>query len=217
MNKKDFIFLEHARAGIFNIFTALLCQPEKDLVENDDIFHTLKSALNIVNPDCSIIVGQMQKAVKQNTVQELLVEYTRLFIGPFKTLVPPYSSLYFGNETLMSDQTVWVINCYRKSGLEFNEKIKDVPDHVTVETEFIYFLIHNEIQELYAGNRDKSFSLWENQREFYEKHYKKWVPEFCTKVASETNNEYFKLLSECLNTFINNVEIPAFPNETVIT
>ncbi|MHC4242207.1 MAG: TorD/DmsD family molecular chaperone [Planctomycetota bacterium] len=212
MNKKDFIFFEHARAGIFNIFTALLCQPEKELVENNEVFETLKSALDIVNPDCSKIVDQMQKAVKQNTAQDLLVEYTKLFIGPFKTLVPPYSSLYFGNDTLMNDETVWVINCYRKSGLEFNEKIKDVPDHVTIETEFMYYLIHNEIKELDAGNRDKSFSFWENQQEFFEKHYKKWVPEFCAKVATETNNEYFKVLTECLNKFINTVEIPAFPN-----
>jgi TorA maturation chaperone TorD len=212
MNKKDFIFFEHARAGVFNIFTALLCQPEEELVENNEIFDTLKSALNIVNPDCSEIVDQMRNAVKQNTAQELLVEYTKLFIGPFKTLVPPYSSLYFGNDTLMNDQTVWVINCYKKSGLEFDEKIKDVPDHITIETEFMYYLIHNEIKELNAGNRDKSFSLWENQRQFFEKHYKKWVPEFCAKVATETKNEYFKLLSECLNKFINNVKIPAFPD-----
>jgi len=67
------------------------------------------------------------------------------------------------------------------------------------------------------ANKDKSFSLWENQREFFDKHYKKWVPEFCAKVATETNNEYFKVLSECLNKFINNVEIPAFPNETAMT
>ncbi len=212
MNKKAFIFFEHARAGIFNIFTALLCQPEKELVENNEVFETLKSALDIVNPDCSKIVDQMQEAVKQNTAQELLVEYTKLFIGPFKTLVPPYSSLYFGNDTLMSDETVRVINYYKKSGLKFNEKIKDVPDHVTIETEFMYYLIHNEIKELDAGNRDKSFSFWENQQEFFEKHYKKWVPEFCAKVATETNNEYFKVLTECLNKFINTVEIPAFPN-----
>ncbi len=212
MNKKDFIFLEHARAGVFNVFTALLCQPEKDLIKNNEIFDTLRRALNIVNSDCSEFVGQMQEAVKQNTVQELLIEYTRLFIGPFKTLVPPYSSLYFGNDTLMNDETVWVMNFYRNSGLEFNETIKDVPDHVAVETEFLYCLIHNEIKELDAGNREASFSLWENQQEFFDKHYKKWVPEFCAKVATETNNEYFNVLSECLNKFINNVEIPAFPN-----
>ncbi len=190
MNKKDFIFFEHARAGIFNVFTAFLCQPEEDIIKNGEIFDTLRLALDIVNPECSKIVGRMQEAVKQNTTQELLIEYTKLFIGPFKTLVPPYSSLYFGNDTLMSDETVRVINYYKKSGLKFDEEIK----------------------ELDANNRDKSFSLWENQQEFFDKHYKKWVPEFCAKVATETSNEYFKVLSECLNKFINNVKIPAFPN-----
>jgi TorA maturation chaperone TorD len=217
MNKKEFIFFEHARASIFNVFTALLCQPEEDIIKNDEVFDTLRLALDIVNPECSKIVGRMQEAVKQNTTQELLIEYTKLFIGPFKTLVPPYSSLYFGNDTLMSDETVRVINFYKKSGLKFDENIKDVPDHITVETEFLYCLIHNEINELDAGNRDKSFSLWENQQEFFDSHYKKWAPEFCAKVATETNNEYFKVLSECLSKFINDVEIPAFPNENAMT
>ena len=112
----------------------------------------------------------------------------------------------------MSDETVRVINSYKKSGFEFDEKIKDVPDHIVVETEFLCCLIHNEINELDAGNRDKSFSLWKNQQEFFDKHYKKWVPEFCAKKATETNKDYFKVLSECLNKFINNVKIPAFPN-----
>lgn len=86
MNEKDFIFKEHARAGTFNVFTALLCQPEEDFIKSDEIFETLKSVLNIVNPDCSKIVSRMQKATKQNTTQELLIEYTRLFIGPFTSL-----------------------------------------------------------------------------------------------------------------------------------
>ena len=126
MNKKEFIFLEHARAGIFNIFTALLCQPEEDIIKNDEIFNTLRIALDVVNSECSKIVGRMQKAVKQNTAQELLIEYTKLFIGPFKMLVPPYSSLYFGNDTLMSDETVRVINIYKKSGLKVDKNIVQV-------------------------------------------------------------------------------------------
>lgn len=211
MNEKDFIFKEHARAGTFNVFTALLCQPEEDLIKNDEISDTLKSALNIVNPDCSKIVSRMQKATKQNTTQELLIEYARLFIGPFKTLVPPYSSLYFGSDTLMSDETVWVVDFYKKTGLKFDQETKEVPDHIAIETEFMYWLIHNEINALDAGNRNKSFSLWENQREFFDKHYKKWVPEFCERVVTETNDEYFRVLAECLKRFINDVEIPAFP------
>lgn len=211
MDKKDFIFSERARASVFNVFTALLCQPEEELIQNDQVFDTLKLALDNVNPDCSEIAGRMQEAVKQSTAQELLIEYTRLLIGPFKTLVSPYSSLYFGSETLMSDETVWVVDFYRKVGLKFDQETKEAPDHLAIETEFMYWLIHNEIKALDSGDRDRAFSLWENQREFSAKHYNKWVPEFCTKMAAETNNEYFKLLAECFGKFIAEVEIPAFP------
>ncbi|UCC45087.1 MAG: molecular chaperone TorD family protein [Candidatus Zixiibacteriota bacterium] len=212
MDKEDFIHSEHARASVFNVFTALFCQPEEDLIRNDQVFDTLKLALDDVNPDCSKIVGRMQKAVKQSTAQELLIEYTRLFIGPFKTLVPPYSSLYFGSETLMSDQTVWVVDFYKKAGLTFDRETKEVPDHIAIETEFMYWLIHNEIKALDSGDRDRAFSLWENQKEFFTKHYGKWAPEFCARISTETENEYFRLLSECFGKFITDVEIPEFPD-----
>ncbi|MHC4580832.1 MAG: TorD/DmsD family molecular chaperone [Planctomycetota bacterium] len=212
MNEKDFIFFEHARASAFNVFTALLCQPEEDLIQNDQVFDTLKLALSNVDPACSEIVDRMQEAVKYSTAQELLVEYTRLFIGPFKTLVPPYSSLYFGSETLMSDETVWVVDFYRRAGLKFDRETKEVPDHIAIETEFMYWLIHNEIKALDSGDRGRAFSLWENQKEFFTKHYGKWAPEFCARISTETENEYFRLLSECFGKFIADVEIPAFPD-----
>ncbi len=212
MDKRDFISSEQARASAFNVFTALLCQPEQDLIQNNEVFSTLELAMGNLIPESSEIVGRLQEAAKQSTAQELLIEYTRLFIGPFKTLVPPYSSLYFGSDTLMSDETVRVVDFYRKAGLKFDQETKEVPDHIAIETEFLYWLIHNEMKALDSGNRDRALSLWENQREFFSKHYKKWVPEFCTRVATETNNEYFKLLSECLGKFIADVDIPAFPD-----
>jgi TorA maturation chaperone TorD len=112
----------------------------------------------------------------------------------------------------MSDETVWVVDFYRKVGLKFEQETKEVPDHVAIETEFMYWLIHNEIKALDSGDRARASSLWEKQQEFFAKHYKKWVPKFCAKVATETNNEYFRLLSECLGKFITDVEIPAFPD-----
>jgi TorA maturation chaperone TorD len=89
LDERDFLSSEQARASVFNVFTALLCQPEEDLARNDEILNTLQLAMNSLCPVCSELVGQMREAMKKSTVQELLVEYTRLFIGPFKTPVLP--------------------------------------------------------------------------------------------------------------------------------
>jgi len=212
MNKQDFIHVEQARATAFNMFTALLCQPEEDLLKTSDVFDTLERALDFVHPEASGRVGQMREAAKQSSVQDLLVEYARLFIGPFKTLAPPYSSLHLGHDTLMSDKTIWVVKCYQKSGFAFDGRIQDVPDHVAIETEFLYCLIHNEIGALDSGDEDGARRLWLNQQEFLDGHYQKWVPAFCEQVVSETNNEYFRVLSECLQEFVHDVGIPAFPD-----
>jgi putative dimethyl sulfoxide reductase chaperone len=213
MTNKEFIFFEHARASAFNMLTALLCQPEEQVVEESAPFDTLRSALEIVYPDGTPCVDRLQAALQQYTFQELLVEYTRLFIGPFKTPVSPYSSLYFGTDRVMDDTTLWVMECYKKAGLEFNYDIKDVPDHITVETEFMYYLIHSEIKELDAGRQEAARACWENQQEFFGQHYRKWVPQFCAKIAAETKNVYFKTLSTCVKSFIDSVEIPPFPTE----
>ncbi len=211
--EQEFITIEHARAAIFNGLTALLCQPEQGLIENTDIFDALKLAFDIVHPDGVSQVERMQKSLKRVNAQDLLVEYTKLFMGPFKTLAPPYSSLYFGSTELMNEETVWVMSCYKKAGLEFNRELNDVPDHVAVETEFMYYLIHHEIKALDGGNRELALTFWENQREFFVQHHKKWVPQFCGKIATSTEIEYYKILSECLTTLVDCVEIPAFPTE----
>lgn len=155
----------------------------------------------------------MKASVQQCFGQDLLVEYTRLFLGPFKTIVPPYSAIYFGSDSIMSEETLWVINFYNQLGLKFDEKIKDMQDHIAVETEFMYYMIFNEIKELQTNSRDKSHNLWLNQSQFFNKHYKKWVPKHCKKIGVGTDNKYFKALSGSLKKFVNSDSISLFPSE----
>ncbi len=57
----------HPRAGVFNVFRALLCQPDEDPFQNNEVFDSLKVALNHVNPTCSDTAGRMQEAVIQSS------------------------------------------------------------------------------------------------------------------------------------------------------
>lgn len=217
MEYQEFCKIEQARATAFNVFSALLCQPEEDLITETSIFKTLSSAYEILDPDHIEYISEMEKALKKYSVKELLVEYSKLFIGPFKLVAPPYSAVYFGTgDTLMSDETLWVINFYNECGLQFDVKVKNMPDHIAVETEFLYYLVYNEIKELQSNHRKKSHNLWKHQSKFYNKHYRNWVPEFCEKVINGTENEYYKALSVCLNGFVNSIKIPPFPEKVEI-
>lgn len=143
---------------------------------NSELFDSLKASFEIVNKDCVEKAEDLKNSIQLYSTQELLVEYTRLFLGPFETIAPPYSAIYFGSDSLMSEETLWVINFYNQLGLKFDEKLKDMPDHIAVETEFMYYMIFNEIKELQCDSRDKSHNLWMNQSQFFNRHYKKWIP-----------------------------------------
>ena len=69
--------------------------------------------------------------------ESLKSDFSRLFIGPFKLLAPPYGSIYLdGNSCLMGASTMEVRQLYRNEGL--NPVIKEAPDHIAIELEFMY-------------------------------------------------------------------------------
>ncbi len=215
MTKTDFIKTEQARANVFNIFTALFCQPHKGLVKNKKFFDALQSALAIAYPEGVQSVDTMKKTIGKYSLLDLTIEYSRLFVGPFKLVAPPYSSVYFGDEFhLMSDETLWVMDFYRKMGLVYDIKLKNPPDHIAIETEFMYYLIFLEMDALRMKNIKKAMSIWKNQSVFFEKHFKKWVPVFCKKIEDGSENEFYKSLANGLKKFVERSTITEFPINT---
>jgi len=209
---KNFISYEKEKAKAFNIFTALLCQPDKELETDKKIFEELKSSFKMICPDCFENFNLLIDSNRSYKPLELLVEYTRLFIGPFKILVHPYSCMYFGAKALMSDETLWVISYYEKMGLEVNqEKIKDSPDHIAVETEFLYYLTFNMLKEIENNNFEKAKFYYDGQVEFFNKHYKVWVLKFCDSILENSKNEYYKTLANCIKEFLTSIYFAEFP------
>lgn len=217
MTKKEFINIEKARANCFNIFTALFCQPQQEIIKSNKVYDSLLSSIEAISPKCVDYVLDLKKIKSKFKTEKLLVEYTRLFIGPFGMVAPPYSSMYFGSKNnLMSDETLWVINFYNEMGLEFDNKIKEAPDHIAIELEFIYYLIYKEITELDSRKMKSAKHFWINQASFYNNHFKKWAIEFSDKIEKGTTYEFYKILGVCFKQFLIDDKIPAFPVSTKI-
>lgn len=185
-----------------NLFSALFCQPDEGVTKNERTYETLISLLDVVNTDCVAEALKMKHAAEKYTIQELMVEYARLFIGPFKIPVPPYSSMYFQEKTLMSEITMWVMEMYKQAGLNFDTNTKDLPDHIVVETQFLYYLLFNEVTELKNGNKDEAERHNELRYYFVNQHYRKRVPEFCNKIIENTANSFYKALARCFEKLV---------------
>jgi len=132
---------------------------------------------------------------------ELRVEYNRLFVGPGRLPCPPYESVYRKDRaademgTLMGPSALDVKSRYAEAGLEISKSFKDYPDHVAVELEFMNFLCSKE-----AATTDdvEKEDLRRKQREFLEKHIRKWAGEFSDRVLKNTNSLFYKTAASFL-------------------
>jgi len=144
----------------------------------------------------------MASAVKKNKdrldiwIEELAIEYARLFIGPQNPPAPPYASFYISeSKTLMTDETVEVRKKYLDAGMAVKDLYSIPDDHAGIEFEFIYYLTQRIIELFEKGQREESTRLYETRSDFIEVHMSEWIPLFTNKIYESTTEDFYKGLS----------------------
>ena len=130
----------------------------------------------------------------------LKVDYTRLFVGPFKLLAPPYGSFYLENSRIMGDSTIDVRNWYEKE--ELAVVISDAPDHIAMELEFMYYLITKQTQATGEGNLQDIQLYQQKQKTFLYSHLARWLPEFTENIQKNAQRQFYKKLSQLTKIFV---------------
>ena len=124
----------------------------------------------------------------------LLVDFAKLFVGPFELTAPPFGSVYLEEgHKLMGDSTMDVKEIYRLGGLEMSDDFSNPPDHIAAELEFLYFLHVREegLRETDAEAADMVQSL---RKEFLSRHLGAWGIQFAEKVQDNATTEFFQTL-----------------------
>ncbi len=140
--------------------------------------------------------------VSDNHLNNLVLEYTRLFIGPGKH-ISPYESVYKDNEdALWSETTVEVKNFIESSGLEYSYNWSGLPDHIGVELEFMQRLTCHEKEAWSREDKETAIRCLEFEKKFVDEHLSQWVPIFCNKVKEETQTAFYREIAELTRQFI---------------
>jgi TorA maturation chaperone TorD len=113
-------------------------------------------------------------------LESLKVDYTRLFVGPFKLLAPPYGSVYLEDNRVMGVSTLDVRSCYESESMDI--VIKEAPDHIAVELEFMYYLVVKQIEA----------TKEEDPR----------ITEFTENVQENAQTEFYKTLAGLTEMFV---------------
>jgi len=140
--------------------------------------------------------------VNDNHLNNLVLEYTRLFIGPGKH-ISPYESVYRDNEdALWSETTVEVKNFIESLGLEYSYNWSGLPDHIGVELEFMQRLTCHEKEAWTQEDKKQAIHCLEFEKRFVDEHLSQWVPTFCDKVKEEIRVAFYGEIANLTRQFI---------------
>jgi TorA maturation chaperone TorD len=170
------------RAAVYSIFSRLLYMPSN----NVDV---LIQAFNGMP-------GLGQDSVDHETLE---YEYNRLFVGPGHVPCPPYESVYRKDRPLMERGLVMgpsvadVKAMYLQGGLEISKKFRDLPDHISVELEFMAYLCSME---------SSSERFVDIEREFFNRHLGIWYHDFLNCIVANTTSSFYLKLARELEEFL---------------
>jgi TorA maturation chaperone TorD len=199
----EMILRERTRGDCYRFLSACFCEPEKNVFQEEKLLQNLTKSLHKICPEAALFSASMEESILKYGNEELLVEYSRLFIGPFGVVAPPYSSVYLdGERRVMGDSTMKVIGMYRDEGLSGSTDAKELPDHVAVELEFMSYLVFKEIKALETSDLRSAAAAVEKQERFSGELLRRWIPPFCETIKENTENGFYTALAQCASTFI---------------
>ena len=201
MDSQNIVSQETARQDIYKSLANFYRLPEESILTNLD---TLSEQLSNLNSEAASYISCMQTELDQNCDLEMLrIEYTRLFIGPYSLPAAPYGSVYTENERkVMGDSSMDAKKRYQSFGLDISNSIKEVPDHIAVELEFMFFLIYKEIESIKANDPEQAQEILYHQKSFLNDHLNMWVPDFTDCVIEHTGTEFYRNLAKATRVFV---------------
>ena len=146
------------------------------------------------------------KDSEDNLIEVLAVEYARLFLGPDKHISPHESVHHERGDgdwgTLWGKSTVEVKNFIETSGLEYKSDYLGMPDHISVELEFMNQAAGREAQAREENDNDGVLCCLKMEKKFIDEHLTKWLSVFCKKIISEAKLPFYREMARITSNFM---------------
>lgn len=133
-------------------------------------------------------------------LDELSVDRTRILRGTgMGHLRPPYEGLY--RRTAPKGATVLELRAfYRKAGLSADDAMRESPDYLCVELDFMRAVCLREQNQWSSGANVAETVAREEQ--FLREHLGSWVGEFCQAAEHEALTEFYRGFLVILDAFV---------------
>ena len=190
------------RMNIFKALAGCYFPPDERLRENVVLLEeNIRDQLPELEASVRALRESLPKSLpqplteEQNTWAALVKDHARLFLGPFEVLAPPHGSFYFNRDKMVLDQsTEDVARRYQEAGLTAGAELSGLPDHVTAELEFMYFLLFSELAARDREDETEGDTWTAMRRDFFRRHVGDWGPAFAGLVQEHAQEDFYRLL-----------------------
>jgi TorA maturation chaperone TorD len=201
--KLDMKELAGHRSNIYGLLAAIY---RREMTS--DLLEQIKdpSGLGVLsNLEIKLNIGFLKKP-EHELLEDLAVEYARLFIGPGKH-ISPHESVHHKRDDgrwgqLWGPSTAEVKKFIESTGLSYQSEYTGLPDHISVELEFMQQVTLAEGKAWEDGDKNLALTCLENEKKFIEEHLAGWIPEFCEKVVKEARLPFYRVMAELTQKFI---------------
>ena len=191
-----------ARENLSRLLAACFYEPGPEFAE-EKVFDSMLDAATHIDPTLARHAQRLGADYAAESQDALLLDYTRLFLGPNHIIAKPYGSIWLeGQNTVMGDSTMAVQELYEQGGFDMREDFREVPDHIAVELEFLYLLIYRENEAQRNGETEALQSKTALRRRFLDEHLGRWVGPFTQAVKAGAQSSYYGRLAELTVRFI---------------
>jgi TorA maturation chaperone TorD len=146
-----------------------------------------------------------EKASREVLCENLGMEFTRLFMGPGEH-VSPHESIFVEVDGeaggLYGAITVKVKKFIETTGLVYDDAFTGLPDHVSVELEFMGKLGQFESEKWANGDDEGARYCLSVQKMFAEEHLLRWIPQFCEQVIARADLPFYREMARITNEFL---------------
>lgn len=129
---------------------------------------------------------------------DLQKEYTRMCFVSKPRLVPLFESVYKEGK-LYQDSTFQIARLYDEAGIKPGSEFRLPPDHITLELEFMSYLIYQEIEALKSGNADNEEMALRLQNETLNNHLTHFSLGFASRLAQHARTPFYQGIGDILN------------------
>ena len=170
--------------------------------------HQLKTRaflMVLFEPESQFYDALLDKSEEQ-LIEDLAVEYARLFLDSDKH-ISPHESVHHERDdgdwgSLRGKSTAEVKQFIESDGLLYISEYSGLPDHVSVELEFMQQATSREAQAWESSDSEGALYCVKMEKEFLDDHIIKWVPIFCDKVISAAELSFYREIATLTKSFL---------------